>query len=353
MKILTLYDYKGGAWWHRTRQIQRFLPPVIRMDVLELYTPFEPPDYDFVMLFEEYLIDAVWFVPPEKIIAGSSTLPLAAKAFEALEQGRCAGLVFNSLEMYQSRTGMHNCFCCQNGVDEELFFPSPAAPATALTACWVGNSLSKYNNKGLELIQEACARAHVELLYWDQAVSPVSRSQEWLRDYMYHKAHIYICASEYEGTPNPALEALACGLPVISTRVGNMPEIIRDGYNGYLVERSTEDIVAALRSLAGVDFSRLRANARASILDGWTWTQQADKYARMFRQLSERRAEPCGGKKLCPSTFNKEALRFFLQGNFSRAASLLLWAVKYSFFWRLARRVRYHMTGAIHHLKAR
>ena len=56
----------------------------------------------------------------------------------------------------------------------------------------------------------------------------------------YHSLDVYVCASRSEGTPNPCLEAAACGLPVITTAVGNMPELIRDGHNGFLVERRPE-----------------------------------------------------------------------------------------------------------------
>lgn len=44
-------------------------------------------------------------------------------------------------------------------------------------------------------------------------------------------------ASEHEGMPNVVLEAMTAGLPVVSTRVGGVPEIVADGENGYLVER--------------------------------------------------------------------------------------------------------------------
>jgi glycosyltransferase involved in cell wall biosynthesis len=53
---------------------------------------------------------------------------------------------------------------------------------------------------------------------------------------LYQEADIFVMTSDYEGTPNVLLEAMAVGLPVVATRVGGVAEIVLDGENGFLVE---------------------------------------------------------------------------------------------------------------------
>jgi glycosyltransferase involved in cell wall biosynthesis len=104
----------------------------------------------------------------------------------------------------------------------------------------------------------------------------------------YHSLDVYVCASRTEGTPNPCLEAAACGLPVVTTRVGNMPELIRDGENGFFVERNVADIATKLEWLR--DGSGLRDHlgraARAAVVESWDWRRQAGRYGTMLRAVT-------------------------------------------------------------------
>jgi glycosyltransferase involved in cell wall biosynthesis len=60
---------------------------------------------------------------------------------------------------------------------------------------------------------------------------------------VYQAADMFLLTSDHEGTPNVLLEAMSCGLPVIATRVGGVPEVVEDGVNGYLIEPSDEELL--------------------------------------------------------------------------------------------------------------
>ena len=77
------------------------------------------------------------------------------------------------------------------------------------------------------LIQRLGLEDHVQLL------GPLSHDKVHLE---LVGADIYLSSSLSEGISNAVLEAMAIGLPVISTNVGGMPEVIEDGITGLLVE---------------------------------------------------------------------------------------------------------------------
>lgn len=182
-----------------------------------------------------------------------------------------------------------------NGVDTELFRPnlppglppSPPAPTRPLRVGWAG-SLTNHGtgHRGVEeFIAPAVAAVEGAELRL-AAREEKWRNQEEMLEF-YRSLDVYVCASRSEGTPNPCLEAAACGLPVVTTRVGNMPEMIRDGENGFFVERDAADIAEKLRRLRddpGLR-DRLGRAARATAAESWDWRRQAAPYEVMLREV--------------------------------------------------------------------
>ena len=88
---------------------------------------------------------------------------------------------------------------------------------------------------------------------------------------LYSALDVYVVPSRQEGGPKGVLEAMAAGVPVVSTRVGQAAELIRDGGNGRLVD--VDDAEALAEQLASVDGSTVAegvATARANTYEAQT-----------------------------------------------------------------------------------
>jgi glycosyltransferase involved in cell wall biosynthesis len=94
-----------------------------------------------------------------------------------------------------------------------------------------------------------------------------------------------------EGLPSSLLEAMACGIPVVSTRTAGIPEAVVHGDNGLLAEpRDVAGIAAQLTTLLDDPELRRRlgTRARASIVDGWGAETVAKQLAAIFERASDR-----------------------------------------------------------------
>lgn len=105
---------------------------------------------------------------------------------------------------------------------------------------------------------------------------------------------VYVCTSETEGLSNVLLEAAACELPIIATRVGGNPEIVRDGANGFLVDRSDRESIAR-RCIElfrdNVLRKRMGAEGRRLVESRFSMRAMVRSYEELYEQLiSARRA---------------------------------------------------------------
>lgn len=107
----------------------------------------------------------------------------------------------------------------------------------------------------------------------------------------FYRGHdIYVSATVQEGMSNAMLEAMASGLPIVTTRCEGVEELIDD--NGVVVEEaSSKEIASAVTRLLG-DLPRYESMCRAARTkaEQFSWSKVAGDYYNLYRELLGRRS---------------------------------------------------------------
>lgn len=206
-----------------------------------------------------------------------------------------------------------------NGVDIERFRPPDAAERVQaraelgvdddrMIAVFIGH---EFERKGLPIAMEALRTApEVLLLVVGGSPDMIRRAQAQARAAgvgdrvhfaganrdpipFFRASDALVLPSAYEANALVVLEALACGLPVVSTRVGFAPDILIDGQNGFLVERSAEAVGARLDVLSRHPLDEWRVRARQTA-EPYAWPRIARRYLELIESL---RSEGDGGAR--------------------------------------------------------
>jgi len=213
-------------------------------------------------------------------------------------------LVATSMFIYEKIKNQNdNVFYAPKGVREDLFKPIKKVCNKKFVVGFVAqNTIGKIDIKGYQsvlvpLIQRL-NRKDVEFkLLSNTYKNAIDHSKMPL---FYHGIDCLICTSFMEGGPNPIFEAASCGMAVISTCVGVVPDFVRHGYNGYLVNsydiNDKDTIIGTINSFEKY-ILRLKDNRdicdemgernRQLIEESWTWKERAKDWISVFEKFKK------------------------------------------------------------------
>ena len=111
-------------------------------------------------------------------------------------------------------------------------------------------------------------------------------SQDLLPNY-YRCADLFVLPSKNENHPIVLLEALSTGLPVVSSRVGDVPNMVKHGQNGYLFKAGDiEDLELQIENaLTMLNNDDTRESNRNSILEKHSWLTRAKSVYEFYEKL--------------------------------------------------------------------
>jgi len=196
-----------------------------------------------------------------------------------------------------------------NGIDTETFYRSPdrgmARPIKVLTVCRL------ISRKRIDLLIETVAGAKAlgvdiqldiagegnltaklqrlaEKIGAGERVNFIGRVPTEQMPQLYRDNDIFVMSSAHEGMSNAMLEAMACGLPIVTTRCEGVQELIAD--NGIVVDQPlAESMASAIKKLAdNPEIYQSMSTAAAKHAQQFTWSSVADKYLDYYNNIISR-----------------------------------------------------------------
>ena len=102
-----------------------------------------------------------------------------------------------------------------------------------------------------------------------------------------NKLRLLVLPSYSEGLPGIILEGMACETPVLATSVGGIPDIIKDGETGFILEQNTPECIAKniVRVLNYKKSHKIVKNARRLVEDQYSYRNTVERYYDILRNL--------------------------------------------------------------------
>jgi glycosyltransferase involved in cell wall biosynthesis len=200
-----------------------------------------------------------------------------------------------------------------NGVDVDRFRPAADKQSQrhrlSLTASHVAVFVGRFvPEKGLYDLLEAWTLVRQEFtdallcLVGDGKQRPgleaLVRADRYLRGTVYFAgesrevekylsaADCYVCSSHSEGLSNTMIEAMAAGLPIVSTAISGAEDVVREGENGYLVPVcDPEKLADAIKKIFAdpVRAEQMEEQSRATAVEFFALSKVIDRYERIYR----------------------------------------------------------------------
>ena len=134
---------------------------------------------------------------------------------------------------------------------------------------------------------------------------------------LYSEAEVAVVPSLYEGFSLPAIEAMSCGVPLVATSGGALPEVVgADNDTALVVPPGDSQALAAKIALALDDPAlrdRIGSAGRQRVIDRWTWRHTAngtvEHYRALLAETAAIQARRPGGAKAAPRFHPARATR--------------------------------------------
>lgn len=102
----------------------------------------------------------------------------------------------------------------------------------------------------------------------------------------YNIADFFVLPSKSgEGLPLVALEAMACGVPVIATNVGGISEVMGEDYGKLVPPNSPDSLAEAILEFSHSELSALKKDLRAMIEQKYSWDKNVEKLVETYEEL--------------------------------------------------------------------
>ena len=148
----------------------------------------------------------------------------------------------------------------------------------------------------LSLVGDGPERETLQSLAQKYGISDRVHFRSWLDDdalvEQLQEANLFVFPSRHEGMPNAVLEAMACGLPVIASRIAGNEELVIDGETGFLVPAEDPDALREAISELIINNSRrqqMGMSSRQRVEANYSWKQITQNYLTLIENAAHER----------------------------------------------------------------